>query len=184
MSWFKLFIAAVIAVAVSVTDLPGQTTVSEVLGGAGENLRDPAQRANAVAQIRTIIEAKRTAARSRATQLGIPLRVISPNGRVVEIADFNANKPVYLTTHNVNAAISTGANLLQAAPYLMDGNGLTVGEWDAGSARSTHQEFGGRVTVKDGAAAADHSTHVGGTMAAAGVVAAAKGMAPALHIDS
>ena len=175
---------AVFAVAVSISDLPGQTNVSDVLGGTGANLRDPSQRANAVAQIRTIIEAKRTAARSRATQLGIPLRVISPNGRVVEIADFNANKPVYLTTHNVNAAISTGANLLQAAPYLMDGTGLTVGEWDAGSARSTHQEFGGRVTVKDGAAAADHSTHVGGTMAAAGVVAAAKGMASALHIDS
>lgn len=179
----RLFILGIIVSLASATGALAQTTVADVLG-ASSNLRDPVQRANAVSQIRTLMDAKRATARSRATQLGLPLRLINANGRVVEVTDFKGNKPVYLTTHNVNAAISTGANLLQAAPYLMDGTGLTVGEWDAGSARSTHQEFGGRVTVKDGASAVDHSTHVGGTMAAAGIVAAAKGMAPALHIDS
>jgi len=178
----RFFVFYILAVLASVTGAVGQTTVSDVLGNA--DLSDPGQRAQAVARIRTILDTKRSAARIRAAQLGMPLRATSANGRVVEMVDFNGSKPVYLTTHNVNAAISTGANLLQAAPYLMDGTGLTVGEWDAGSARSTHQEFGGRITVMDGAAAADHSTHVGGTIAAAGIVAAAKGMAPAIHIDS
>ncbi|MCX6867902.1 MAG: S8 family serine peptidase, partial [Verrucomicrobia bacterium] len=66
----------------------------------------------------------------------------------------------------------------------MSGTGVTIGLWDAGSARSTHQEFGGRVTVMDGAATFDHSTHVGGTLIAAGIDASAHGMAAAATIHS
>jgi len=47
-----------------------------------------------------------------------------------------------------------------------------------------HQEFGGRITVKDGAAALDHATHVGGTIAALGLNASARGMATAVRLDS
>ena len=56
--------------------------------------------------------------------------------------------------------------------------------WDGGSVLTTHQEFGGRVANLDGVASHYHSTHVGGTIGAAGVVTNAKGMAPAVCIDS
>jgi hypothetical protein len=57
--------------------------------------------------------------------------------------------------------------------------------WDASSALTTHQEYGGRVTTKDGSGAtSDHSSHVVGTVCAAGIDAAAKGMAPAVRVDS
>lgn len=66
------------------------------------------------------------------------------------------------------------------------GAGLTVGIWDAGAVRTTHQEFsaGNRVSSIDGGAPHDHSTHVAGTIGAAGVNADAKGMAPAVLIKS
>ena len=93
-------------------------------------------------------------------------------------------RTTYLITENVNAAISTGANLLWTSPYSLSGSGVTIGLWDGGSARPTHQEFGGRVTVKDGAATIDHATHVGGTLIAEGLVASARGMANAALVDS
>ncbi|GAH97791.1 unnamed protein product, partial [marine sediment metagenome] len=69
-------------------------------------------------------------------------------------------------------------------PYNVNGADLIVGIWDSGAVRTTHQEFGGRVVVMDGASNANHSTHVGGTIGAAGVVANALGMAPSVLIDS
>ncbi|MHC4757909.1 MAG: S8 family serine peptidase [Planctomycetota bacterium] len=91
---------------------------------------------------------------------------------------------VYTTT-NVDSAISSGVDLIRnTPPYNLNGNGLTAGVWDGGAVRPTHQEFGSRVTVKDGASNSSHSTHVGGTIGAAGVVASALGMAPSVSLDS
>ena len=150
----------------------------------GVDLADPAHRADIVAKMQAVERTRRDAARAKAAQRGLPLRVVKPNGVVMELADFAGDTPLYFTTHNVNAAISTGANLLRNAPFSITGAGVTVGVWDGGAVRATHQEFGGRVTVKDGAANLDHSTHVGGTIAASGVVASAKGMATAVNVDS
>ncbi len=150
----------------------------------GTDLGDPAQRADVVAKMQGVERTKRDAARAKAAQRGLPLRLVKPNGTVWELADFSGDVPLYFTTHNVNAAISNGASLLQAAPFSLTGSGVTVGVWDGGSVRSTHVEFGGRVTVKDGAATIDHATHVGGTVAASGVLASAKGMATAASVDS
>ncbi len=50
--------------------------------------------------------------------------------------------------------------------------------------RSTHREFGSRVTLEDIAAVHYHSTHVGGTIGAEGIDANAQGMAPAALIRS
>jgi subtilisin family serine protease len=62
---------------------------------------------------------------------------------------------------------------------------LTVGVWDEGAVRATHQEFGGRVVSGDGTATLnDHATHVAGTIGAAGVNPMAKGMATAVNIRS
>ncbi|MBX7207506.1 MAG: S8 family serine peptidase [Verrucomicrobiaceae bacterium] len=180
----RFIIAGAIAIFAMASAASAQNSVGDVLGAPGLDLRDPVRRQNAVNALDALMTAKHQAARARAAQLGLPPRTVFANGRIVEIADFAGTKPLYFTTTNVNAAISTGANLLQAAPYSVSGGGFTVGIWDGGGVRSTHQELTGRVTIKDGAALADHSTHVGGTIGALGINAAAKGMAPAVSIDS
>ena len=107
------------------------------------------------------------------------------NNSTFELMAIEGGRVYTYKTCNVNAAISIAADLIRnTQPYYLNGEGLTVGVWDAGAVRPTHQEFGGRVTVMDGAANHDHSTHVGGTIAAAGVVANALGMAPSVLIDS
>ena len=161
-----------------------QESLADWLNAPGVRMADPAHRAQVVEKARAFSEQRKAAAQAQAAQAGMRQRQVLPNGRVFEIFDFLGNKPLYFTTHNVNAAISSGANLLQAAPYSVNGLGLTVGVWDGGGARSTHQEFGGRVTIKDGGSLVDHSTHVAGTIAAAGVDASAKGMAPSVSVDS
>lgn len=157
--------------------------ISEVLEGV--DLSIPGERERVVAELKAIEEADKQAAVVRARELGLPLRRETPDGRVEEIAGLDENgRLLYRTTHNVNAAISTAANLVQAAPYNLTGTNIIAGVWDEGSARATHQELSGRVTAKDGAAGRDHSTHVAGTIAARGVDANAKGMATAARIDS
>ena len=186
MSGARFLLPLLAALLVLTGDSFAQNSVADVLGAPGLNLGDPAERAQAVASIDAMVTQRTQAARARAVQLGLPVRVVQAGGRVMEIADFVGNEPVYFTTHNVNAAISTGANLLRIAPYTLTGTGITVGLWDGGSARATHVEFatGSRVVAKDGAASIDHATHVGGTIAAAGVNASAKGMAPSAIVDS
>ena len=107
------------------------------------------------------------------------------DGIIFELMAIEDGQPIYNITNNINAAISTATDRIRnTAPYSVDGNGLTIGIWDAGSVLSTHQEFGTRVSVLDGADSDWHSTHVGGTIGAAGVDPAALGMAPGVDIDS
>ena len=110
---------------------------------------------------------------------GVDLVGVGPRGR-----------PLVLITHNVGAAASvstdavwpggwTGLELTGAGP---------AGEmalWDGGVVRTTHQEFTGRVTIADGQTnVINHATHVAGTMIAAGVDPAARGMSFAGQVDS
>lgn len=162
-----------------------QETLADLLADPAVSLSRPADRIRVVTRMGEIEANRRQNARDRATRLGLPLRAEQPGGRIQEIADFHADgRPLYRTTHNVNAAISTGANLLRPSPYSLSGSGVTIGVWDGGAVRSTHQEFSGRVTVKDGASSIDHATHVGGTLIATGVDAAARGMANSATVDS
>jgi|GEM_PF-2710060 len=92
-------------------------------------------------------------------------------------------QPVYYTVSNLNAArtISTDDVWPGGGWGLeLSGSGTATGElavWDGGGVRTTHQEFQGRVTQMDSPSATHyHSTHVAGTMIAAGTVATAKGM--------
>ena len=161
-----------------------QERLADLLAEPGANLNDPASRQRIVDRLKAATEQRRQAAQAKAQQRGLPLRVTRPNGATQEIADFDGERPIYFTTHNVNAAISTGANLVRST-YGVQGTGITIGIWDGGWTRATHQEFGSRVVVKDtGSSYDDHATHVGGTIAATGVVANAKGMAPLATIDS
>ena len=88
---------------------------------------------------------------------------------------------------NQNAAITTRADLLQSGGGLnldLTGAGITVGVWDGGAVRSTHQEFNDRVTVVDSVAFSDHATHVAGTIGARGFLPQAAGMASQVNIRS
>jgi hypothetical protein len=95
------------------------------------------------------------------------------------------NVPQYYSITNKNSAATISTDKLQTkslAAYSLDGSGMTVYEWDAGSPLSTHQELMGRVTQGDGAATNFHSTHIAGTIIASGVQEQAKGMAPAANL--
>jgi hypothetical protein len=160
-------------------------TPAEIL--AGQDLTDPAQRAQVVAEMAEAEEVRYDAVLARAAQLGIPVRIEGPGHKVSILHDIREEGPLYRNTLNINAAISTGANLIrQTAPYNLDGSGVKVGVWDGGSILNTHQEFRTNRVIKRNTSAAnnDHATHVAGTIGATGVDARAKGMAPAVAIDS
>ena len=162
------------------------TTPAELLRDA--DLSNPVIRAFVVARMSEMQEAQHEAALAKAERLGIPVRIERPNQKVAILYDFRGDKPLYRSTMNVNAAISTGANLLrdQGAPYGLDGTSMKVGVWDEARVRNTHREFTTtRVVIKDSATTySDHSTHVAGTIGAAGTDPLAKGMAPKVAIDS
>ena len=91
--------------------------------------------------------------------------------------------PVYYETNNLNAAKTISTDDVWpggSGGFSLDGAATVLGElgmWDGGGVRLTHQEFGGRVSQMDSPSGTHyHSTHVAGTMVAAGVYPNAKGM--------
>ena len=163
---------------------PGRS-ISEILESA--DMSDPETRAAVVAFMSNREEVRYQAVLAKAKLLGIPVRLDGPGHKVSILYDFRGEEPLYRTTFNANAAISTGANLIrQTAPYNLDGSGIKVGVWDGGSVRNTHQEFNTTRVVKKNSTVAvdDHATHVAGTIGASGFQASAKGMAPLVAIDS
>ena len=153
---------------------------------AGKDISDPEQRALAVAEMSEAEEVRYEAVLAKAEQLGIPVRVDGVGNKVSILHDIRGEEPLYRTTQNRDAAISSGANLLYPAPYNLGGAGVKVGVWDAGRVRNTHQEFNTNRVVNRNATAPldDHATHVAGTVGASGFTASAKGMAPSAAIDS
>jgi hypothetical protein len=153
---------------------------------AGKDMSDPEQRALAVAEMSEAEEVRYEAVLAKAEQLGIPVRVDGVGNKVSILHDIRGEEPLYRTTQNRDAAISSGANLLYPAPYNLGGAGVKVGVWDAGRVRNTHQEFNTNRVVNRNATAPldDHATHVAGTVGASGFTASAKGMAPSVAIDS
>ena len=149
------------------------------------DMSNPEEREKVVAQMTQIEESRMDAVLEKAGELGVPVRIDEVGGKVSILHDFRGDQPLYRVTNNKNAAISTAASLIQATPYGLDGTGVKVGVWDAGSIRNTHRELTGRVTNKNATTPLDdHSTHVAGTIAATGVDANAKGMAPKSTVDS
>ena len=80
----------------------------------------------------------------------------------------------------------TQANLVQVAPYNLSGAGVSVLVYDGGTARASHQDFGGRLTVHDASGQITHATHVSATIGGSGAASGGtfKGMAPAVTIRS
>jgi hypothetical protein len=127
------------------------------------------------------MRAERSAAETQALIMGIPVRQVLANGAVIELQRYQDGRPRYYITDNTTAAASISSDRLYAGGTLglaLSGTGITLTVWDGGSVRTTHQEFGDRVTQMDNTSGlSDHATHVSGTMVAAGVKAAARGMA-------
>jgi hypothetical protein len=91
--------------------------------------------------------------------------------------------PRFYTVDNIEAARTVNTDDVWpggSAGYALTGAGTLsgeLGEWDGGGVRTTHVEFGGRVTQMDvPAGLLSHSTHVAGTLIAAGLNASARGM--------
>ena len=106
-----------------------------------------------------------------------------PNGGISELirVDEEGN-PIYFSTENAGAAITTRANRLNTGGSLglnLDGQNMNIRIWDGGKVRSTHVLLVGRVTQVDNASAlSSHATHVSGTMMGNGTAnLVAKGMA-------
>jgi len=116
-----------------------------------------------------------------------PLAIRGRNGGIATLTGIDAQgNPVYTAINNniVSAATIgtsklwpggiTGLNLNGSSPEMKD----KLAVWDGGKVKTTHVELAGRVVQRDNPATfEDHSTHVSGTLIAAGVNPLAKGMA-------
>lgn len=111
----------------------------------------------------------------------------------IELKDILLNGgPIYNTTYNEGSAITSRATALYSGGSLglnVQGQGMTVGVWDGGPVRDTHQEFivdgFTKVSVLDfTSSTSNHGTHVAGTIAAKGVLPAARGVAFNSSINS
>ena len=125
-------------------------------------------------------EAQRAEAKAFAKRTGIPMRLELGDGRVAILDRIEGGRPIYVAETNLGAARTSSVDVLWPGGGLetdLTGETQTLGIWDAGAVRSSHQEFGNRVTVQEDIDLSSHSTHVGGTMVAAGVDEEAKGMA-------
>ena len=71
------------------------------------DLSDPVKRAEVVRQLKEIEDARKKEAWDRAAKMGIPTQGTTPNGGRFELQYFEDGKPVYHSTKNANAAIST-----------------------------------------------------------------------------
>ncbi len=133
-----------------------------------------------LATLRRVEAEQRAEAAAWAAQRRLPVSARRANGERVQLVGLEAGRPVYLTALNQTAAQRTHTATLYPGQLLglhLTGSGLEIGLWDSGVPLSTHQEFGGRVVVRDRVEADGHATHVAGTLAAAGVRPEARGMA-------
>jgi hypothetical protein len=126
-------------------------------------------------------ERQRSAADSLAAVLATPAFFELPDGRVRELQRFENGHPLYYQTENLNAAKTISSDRVWPGGIgglSLTGAGITVGVWEISGIRTTHQEFGGRITYGDAGTTSigQHATHVAGTLIAAGVNSNAKGM--------
>ncbi len=166
-----------------------QERMSEILKDRSIDWRKPTERAQAVQRMKALENSELNKARVLARQRGKALIEKLPGlGKRELIGIDEYGELLYVETKNDDAAISTGVDILHAAPYSLDGSGLKVGVWDGDSALVTHQEFNegatSRINNVDNQPSDAHATHVAGTIAAFGVQARAKGMAFQAVIDS
>jgi len=84
------------------------------------------------------------------------------------------------TTSNDGIRAAVNANQIQAVPYGLSGQGVTIGIWDGGAVDWNHDDFKrpdgtSRVISRTHYPIADHATHVAGTMGGNGARSQAAG---------
>jgi len=147
------------------------------------NSQSPEQRSLELKQLLTESEIRSQAQAQRAEQYstknGVPLSYRNSNGNLVLLVDVSpSGTPIYKTSDNIGAAITTGVDNLQVNGGLglnLEGEGMVVGVWDEGFVN--HDEYEGRILSQQGTDAV-HCNHVTGTIIASGINPSAKGMAP------
>ncbi|TFH24416.1 MAG: T9SS type A sorting domain-containing protein, partial [Bacteroidia bacterium] len=95
------------------------------------------------------------------------------------------NRPVYYATDNADAASIISADKVwtgEGGLPSLSGEGVEINVWDGGAVLDTHRKFAegedSRVYMRDlDIPVSNHSTHVAGTMVAAGIEEDARGMA-------
>jgi hypothetical protein len=98
-------------------------------------------------------------------------------------------RPRFVGTTNLIAAQTVSLDHVWpggSGGFDQDGGNLAgeLAVWDAGAVMTSHREFGGRVTIADASPDVHyHAHHVAGTLVAAGVDPAAKGMSFAAYLD-
>ena len=117
--------------------------------------------------------------------------VLTKDGTYSELIGVTADKrPIYYTTYNYGAGITSRANKLYSGGSLglnINGEDMTAAVWDAGSAMPSHELFSGRSHVMDNTLTSHyHSTHVAGTIIGSDQFqgGAARGMAYKASVDS
>lgn len=94
-------------------------------------------------------------------------------------------RPWQVRSDNIESAKLSKVDVVQAPPYGLTGDGVTVSLFELGEGQASHPEFEGRLTVHmTGGSSSDkeHATHVAGTIAGAGLNPRARGMAPKARI--
>jgi hypothetical protein len=115
----------------------------------------------------------------------LPADMIKPLADDDRVKYIEPPLPTMSGTNDSNRAV-TEANTVQSAPYNLDGTGVTVLVYDGGTARATHQDFSGRLTVRDSSGMHYHPTHVAGTIGGDGTASGGqfRGMAPGVILES
>jgi serine protease AprX len=120
---------------------------------------------------------------------GWPETVTAKNGTTSYLIGVNLlEEPLYVSTMNDQAAQMQGARELQTGGSFglnMEGQGMTVGVWDIGKIRESHQALVGRTVAGEALTTLNgHSTHVAGTIASNGTGdMSARGIAPQSIIE-
>ena len=120
-------------------------------------------------------------------QAKIPAHALTALAEDDSVVAVLGERKVRIASDNANVAALSQVDVVHAAPYGLTGDGVTVSVFELAGAQESHVEFEGRLTVDETVAGgtssdARHATHVAGTIGAAGIKAAAKGMAPKVHI--
>ncbi|MEM9930328.1 MAG: S8 family serine peptidase, partial [Bacteroidota bacterium] len=132
-----------------------------------------------------------------AKRLSIPMTKMDGKS-VLHLVDITNGHPTYEGNFNTDSQRTASADQVKFGGNLnlnLTGAGIHVGVWEAfedqeedgileANVRNTHDEFDGRVTIREASGFSDHATHVAGTIIAAGVNTAAEGFANAATVDS
>lgn len=122
-----------------------------------------------------------------AQSINFPSYLQLTNGSAAGLIRLEQDHPVFFTTHNKLAGTQTHTIDLHsgfATGTSLTGSGMVIGLWDESTAFDSHQELTLKIDAGDLNGPSNHSTHVAGTLVAAGIRDEARGMAPEATIRS